>query len=394
MADISKLRIKNSPSDPGVVVNLKDAGAVRISDIPTNTEIDEMFGVVRGHVYGASWDGSSSTILTRTDAAALFSNPDPYVADGEHSGSSPFDNLMPWSGIVRETVDGNEMVKIPKFWFKIAKTGDAMTFQIADYAADGFHVSPAHMDRGDGKGERDYVYVGRYHCDSTYGSTTGVTPNANMTRAQARTGCHNLGTNYWLFDFAMFWTIRMLYIVEFADLDSQKVIGYSRGNGSSASVMGYTDTMPYHTGTMASNRKTYGANTQYRYIEGIWDNVYDWCDGVRFQGANVYTYLNPSEYSDDIGGTLTGTRPTSSGYISAMSVPDVENYEWALYPSSCSGSEATYFADNCDYSSSGVVLFCGGYWFQFRYCGIFYLDGYYQASYSNSYIGARLQMLP
>ena len=269
-----------------------------------------------------------------------------------------------------------------------------MTFQIADYAADGFHVSPAHMDRGDGKGERDYVYVGRYHCNSTYGSTTGVTPNANMTRAQARTGCHNLGTNYWLFDFAMFWTIRMLYIIEFADLDSQKVIGYGQGNGSSASTMGYTDTMPYHTGTMGATRQTYGANTQYRYIEGIWDNVYDWCDGVRFQGAKIYTYLNPSEYSDTTGGTNIGTRPTSSGYISAMSVPGIENYEWALYPSSCSGSEATYFVDYCYYSSSGVVLFCGGYWSQVRDCGMFSLGGYSRASVSNSAFGARLQMLP
>lgn len=353
-----------------------------------------MFGIVRGHIYGASWDGSSSTILTRTDAAVLFSNPDPYVADGNHPGSSPFDSIMPWSGMVRETVDGNEMVKIPKFWFKITKTGNAVTFQIADYAADGFHVSPAHMDRGDGKGERDYVYVGRYHCDSTYGSTTGVTPKVSMTRVQARTGCHNLGIDYWLFDFAMFWTIRMLYIVEFADLDSQKVIGYGRGNGSSASTMGYTDTMPYHTGTMASNRTRYGANTQYRYIEGTWDNVLDWCDGIRFQGTNIYTYLNPSEYSDTTGGTLTGTRPTSSGFISAMSVPGVENYEWALYPSAVSGSETTYFADGYYYGSSGVVLYCGGGWGQDRSCGLFCLSGNYRASDSCSYIGARLQKLP
>lgn len=52
MADICKLEIKNSPSDPGVLVNLKDASAVRTSDIPTNAEIDEMFGIVRETVDG------------------------------------------------------------------------------------------------------------------------------------------------------------------------------------------------------------------------------------------------------------------------------------------------------------------------------------------------------
>ena len=90
---------------------------------------------------------------------------------------------------------------------------------------------------------------------------------------------------------------------------------------------------------------------------------------------------------DTTGGTNIGTRPTSSGYISAMSVPGIENYEWALYPSSCSGSEATYFVDYCYYSSSGVVLFCGGYWSQVRDCGMFSLGGYSRASVSNSAFG-------
>lgn len=43
-----------------------------------------------GQIFGASWDGSASTVLTRTDASAGFTNPDPYVADGNHPGSSPF----------------------------------------------------------------------------------------------------------------------------------------------------------------------------------------------------------------------------------------------------------------------------------------------------------------
>lgn len=39
-----------------------------------------------------------------------------------------------------------------------------------------------------------------------------------------------------------------------------------------------TNAGTYHTGTTAANRTTYGY-TQYRYIEGLWDNVYDWMDG-------------------------------------------------------------------------------------------------------------------
>lgn len=350
-----------------------------------------------GQIFGASWDGSSSTVLTRTDDAVGFANPDPYVADGNHPGSSPFDDVMPWAGIRRVTIDGNELVEIPKFWYKITKTGSAMTFQIANGPVEGFSVSPAHMDRGDGAGERDYVYVGRYHCSSTdYKSTSGSSPMVSITRSAARTSIHNLGSDYWQFDFAMFWTIRMLYIVEFADWDSQKVIGYGCGNNSSAVTMGYTDSMPYHTGTMASSITTYAASTQYRYIEGIWDNVYDWCDGIRFSSSTIYTYLNPSTYSDSSGGTNTGTRPTSIGCISAFGIPSATDYEWALYPSSVvsDSSYSTYVADVCGYNSSGVVLYVGGYYGKYRSYGMFYLGGYYSSSYSHGYIGARLMYLP
>lgn len=350
-----------------------------------------------GQIFGVSWDGSSSTVLTRTDAASGFANPDPYVADGNHPGSSPFDNIMPWSGMRRVTLDGNELVEIPKFWYKITKTGSAMTFQIANDPAEGFSVSPAHMDRGDGSGERDYVYVGRYHCSSTdYKSTSGSSPMVSITRVAARTSIHNLGSDYWQFDFAMFWTIRLLYLVEFADWDSQKVIGYGCGNSSSVIKMGYTDSMPYHTGTMASSRTTYAASTQYRYIEGIWDNVRDWCDGIRFSSSTIYTYLNPSTYSDSSGGTNIGKRPTSSDCISAFGIPSATDYEWALYPSSVVSDSgySTYVADYCGYNSSGVVLCVGGNYNQSRGYGMFYLAGNNSSSGSYGYIGARLMYLP
>jgi hypothetical protein len=56
-------------------------------------------------------------------------------------------------------------------------------------------VSPAHRDRGDG--EKDFVYIGRYHSDSSYKSVSGQIPIANITRATARTNTHNLGGEYW-----------------------------------------------------------------------------------------------------------------------------------------------------------------------------------------------------
>lgn len=349
------------------------------------------------HVYGVSWDKTSTTLLTRTDDAALFTDPVPAVGTG--SGSSPFDNLMPWSGMVRETIDGNELVKIPKFYFKFTNTSGSgnFTLQISNAPADGFHVSPAHADRGDGNGERDYVYVARYHCASDYKSKTNSAPKVGITRATARSGIQALGTGYYMFDFAMWWTINMLYLVEFADWDCQKVIGYGRGNDSSVQNTGNSDGMTYHTGTRQSSRTTYGVGVQYRWIEDLWADVYDWMDGIRFSSRKVYAYINPSEYGncESSGGTrVFSTSSDLFGCISDYNVPSVSGLEWALFPSKITGSDHTvYVADHCHLYSSYVVAFVGGNYDQNRVGGLFCVYGY-GASGSYGNVGARLQYLP
>ena len=292
------------------------------------------------HIYGVVWDGTSTTVWSRTDEAASFVNPTPYRAGATNYGS-PFDNLYPWSGMVRVTdAVAGELVAIPKFWYKWTKSGNSLKLQIADKETDGFHVSPAHANRGDGKGERDIVYVGRYHCNTNnYKSQSGVKPKANITRSTARTSIHNLGSNIWQSDIQMRMTIWMLYLVEFADWNSQKTIGKGCGNNSATENMGYTDSMPYHTGTTLASRDSYGLGTQYRYIEGLWDNVYDWGDGCYYNSNGLNIINTPSSFSDNSGGTAVGV--PSSGWPSAFTVATVAGLEWVIYPTASGGSETT-----------------------------------------------------
>ena len=343
-------------------------------------------------IYGVQWDGTAATTWSRTDAAETFVNPTPAVNNG--NGSSPFDTIMPWAGmVVEDDATAGKLVKIPKYWFKWTRSGNGMKLQISNGPEAGFHVSPAHADRGDGKGERDYVYVGRYHCNTSYKSQAGSQPAASMTRAAARSSIHNLGSTYWQYDFAMYWTIMMLYLVEYANWNSQATIGYGCSPSGSKFNMGATDNMVYHTGTSAASRTTYGS-VQYRHIEGLWDNVYDWCDGIRFSGSTVYCIANPASFSDTSGGTNVGTRATSGGYISGWTNPTADGFEYALYPNAVSGSETTYVCDYCGYSASGVVLRVGGGYGQSQNYGAFYLSGGFAASNAVASIGCRLQKLP
>lgn len=344
-------------------------------------------------VYGAEWDGSSTTKWTRTDQAVDFEDPSPAVNNG--TGSSPFDNISPWKDMtIVEDSEAGTLVKIPKFYYKWTRNGDAMKLQITTTNTSGFSVSPAHMNRGDGKGERDYVYVGRYHCASDYKSKSGVMPEGNHTRAEFRSNIHNLGSTIWQNDYALFWTIRMLYLVEYADWNSQATIGYGCAPSSSKANMGGTDGMTYHTGTSAVNRTTYGW-TQYRNIEGLWDNVFDFCDGIYFSDSlNINGILNPNNFSDTSNGTLVGTRPVSGNYTSKWTNPSVNNYNWFLYTSEASGSISTYIPDQYSQTGYGVTLIIGGSSSSSNSAGLFYFDGSRAASFKNDNNGSRLMKLP
>lgn len=339
------------------------------------------------HIYGASWDGTSTTKWSRTDEAAEFTDPVPYVA-GASSYGSPFDSLQPWAGMVKSERTGGTMVAIPKFWYKLTQNGSGMTIQIADRAVKGYSVSPAHMDRGDGHGERDVVYIGRYHCNSSYKSGTG-SPKTNTTRSSARANIHGLGSAIWQSDFAMRFTLWLLYIVEFADWNSQAKIGYGCSPSSSTFTMGYTDSMPYHTGTNQSSRATYGG-TQYRNIEGLWDNVWDWCDGCYNDGNGLNIVLNPSKFSDGSNGTAVGV--PSNGWPSAFKVKANGGFPMFI-PTSASGNDATYSCDYWYFGSSYPCLCVGGCYSHDSGCGLFYVHCG-TASYCGGSIGCRLQELP
>lgn len=202
------------------------------------------------HIYGVRWgydeNGVINTAGTRTDEAAEFNDPVPYVFGASQEAAiqsaltcgSPFDDLYPWNGMVpyKDRLMGH-MVAIPKFWYKWTKAdGEYLQLQVATYAADGFQLSPAHRARNAQDHDRDVVYIARYHASEMLASFTDNAPLANVTRGGLRqilsTQMTQLGqSGYSIQDYAMVWTWRMLYLVEFANWDGQSTIGKGCGTG-------------------------------------------------------------------------------------------------------------------------------------------------------------------
>ena len=361
-------------------------------------------------VFGVCWNYSAqSTALTRlkksTDPNGLVNvdittNPSPAVGTG--AGSSPFDSYLPWSGMDEYNIINNAVsykkgqsgfsrsnydtvVFIPEYYFRIIDdaANKKRYFYIADKAKSGFTKHP-----GSGK------YVGRYNTISGYYSKTGSQPLANMTRAAARTNSKNKGSKWGQYDFASWCAVWLLYLVEFADWNSQATIGVGICNGSSMSNTGGTDSMSYHTGTAASSRTATGA-VQYRNIENPYGNIWEWIDGVNFSDGTVYVCTIPANYADDTtaGYTNAGTKVQSNGFIKAIGLSSTA--PWAFFPTEVGGSETIYIPDYAYYYSGWRVLMvggnCGG---STGNVGLFYFGASYASSYSDSYVGARLLFHP
>ena len=343
------------------------------------------------HIYSVSWDGSANPKLTRGDDAADFEDPVPAVGAG--TGSSPFDDLLPWSGMQKVTDGENVLVSIPKFWVKVSYF--PFKVQIADKEIEGFQVSPAHRDRGDGQGERDVVYIGRYECDNSYMSRSGQSPGVNKALATFRSGIKRLGTGYYQADYAIQLTWWMLYLVEFANWNGQTAIGRGYVDGHSAAInTGGTDSMIYHTG----RAEGVDGNTaiEYRWIENPWGNVWEYRDGIIFADTNICTYNNPENFSDAYNGTgatiRSNKRAPAIGYISEWGYDTSDNS--FIYPSSAAGTDSTYVPDGCSYKSGGSALLVGGSWADAFFAGPFSLNGTDPPSTAYIAYGSRLQKLP
>lgn len=359
-------------------------------------------------IYGVCWNyGNSSTACTRLTKASDpngFVNVDittePKAAVGTGAGRSPFDACMPWSGMEEYNVTSGKagpkfgesgfsrsnadvMVFIPEFYYRVIDdaSGKKRYFYVADKKISDFEKHP-----GSGR------YVGRYNTGSGHVSRTGMSPLVSITRASARSGAKSKGSGWYEYDYASWCAIGLLYIVEYADWDTQSKIGKGYSSGSSAISSGGTDGMTYHTG------RGYGTDgataVQYRHIENPWGNVFDWVDGVNFNGSTVYVCADPAKYADDTsaGYINAGTRASSGGYISALGVSTTA--PWAIYPSSAGGSETTYIPDYSWTSSGWLALYVGGNWGYGSRAGLFYFNGDYGSSSSANSIGARLLFVP
>lgn len=366
----------------------------------TPTEVDLVFN----NTFGVCWDYSNpSTALERlqpdTDPYGYVNariTEEPAAAVGTGIGRSPFDAYYPWAGmeqynilpddtIIKRGEEGfsqtehDTMVWIPEFYYKVIDVPEQSKryWYICRSQRDGFDVHP-----GSNK------YVGRYVNNkdiksasngSIYTAVIGTTNNSIT----------NKGKNWYLINFPTLCAIRLLYLIEYANWDSQSKIGLGIVNEIGNRNSGESDIMIYHTGTVKND----GISAmQYRWIENLYgQSDGQFMSGIIISSRRVYLSYNPivvSTVSNYINTNfsyatdLNGVFPISLHYFS--------EHPWVFLGEKSGGSESTYIPDTTQIINGRVNCNGGGSYASGAKTGMFAFG----QSVTNAAFGSRSMYIP
>lgn len=242
---------------------------------------------------------------------------EPIAATASEAGDSPFDNVAPWhfvtlvsmepNGRIHDKISEDEsitsfisanssedldiMVSLPDMYYLVIDDpiNEIRYYYVSGTDHDGFTLHPAsesyvsrYMGYNDGKGIR---------------SRSGVQHGGSYSLEMMHGEAADRGEGYGQYDWAIHSYLQLLYLVEYADFDSQKKIG--QGSPERDALTGITDGMQYHTGTIAASASDPGT-VQYRYIEDIWDLAYYTVpDGILMMNGQLYVSSEFESYAEE-----------------------------------------------------------------------------------------------
>lgn len=365
--------------------------------------------------------------------------------------------------------NGQVMVYIPKFYYKVNITDKQLvdstkpeygydiheaTYSISDIQLDGYKLHPAFINAAGN--EVDYVLCSAFE-GSTYdasasvyntndaqtvdftastgdllasigyvnngGTTVHVKPASGLTQSFTRpnsmTIAKNRGAGWYALTFKLASAIQMLITVEYG-CNSQVniadgVVGITDNSSyNCASYVGSTvgnttgraaSTINEKNGTETTHTSAATTSVNYRGIENMWGNIWEWVDGINIHGNGsqrggvpyVCTDMNfnDSKNTDNyesVGFTVANT----DGYAKYFGYGN-EKYDWVFMTSTVGGSATNAIGDYL-YKTTDLNGYraarLGGSWFTSSRAGVFYWILYSAASHRAHAIGSRLMYIP
>jgi hypothetical protein len=330
--------------------------------------------------------------------------------------------------------DGNVMIEVPRFYFRVVRIGTEVTWQISPVAIPGFAVHPGFIKDGTERSVRYYSaydacvqlasdgsYISGENLDNAtalvntstdkLASVKGIYPMVGLTRPEFRALAANNGTGWRQLDFPLWNAVAMLYLVEAQTFFNQNVLGDGNTNNtylaastnplqtdSPHTIAGFRDDVANGSTTPANGQGTATrpgtVAMKYRGIENIFGNCWNFADAIN---VNVTATGNVHIADDNDRANYADATATNHTLITS-SLPTGSNNIQTLLPldpyflaESVGGTTSQYITDR-HFGSTGAsrVVRVGGGADQGGDAGVFALRADIGAGSRARTLGARL----
>ena len=270
---------------------------------------------------------TSSTTVADTGVVNDFDNIYPWSEIRSYNYNANTRKVTAWYGDSNFAFDGSNgevLTYIPGFYYK-REVVDGVEYQyISKYEQEGYSYSePFSVGRykmsggADSGGTIGNVFTGK--------SISGVYPSGSANLPTFRESASKLGTDFSILDYHYF-VLQMLYLIEYADYDSQSVLGkgvtknYEGHHYYGEIIMGGTDSLGMKSGCLVNDGKH---SMIYRGIEDIYGNNWDFLDGINIKDYQAYINYDFKTYKSDV---FDGNYK-ALGYVN-KSFGDNEGFGW------------------------------------------------------------------
>ena len=231
---------------------------------------------------------------------------------------------------------------------------------------------------------------------------SGITNN--LTRANCRKLTSNVGSGWQQEDFLIDNMTVLLFMIEYAKLDAQSIIGKGRvditDDGSTSMTVNTGGTSSLGNGTGSATGTNGQVSVTYRGKEDLFGNIWTFSDGANIEAKNKnILYYADYGFADDTGASpykSTGFSLTkTSGYISAFGWS--EDCDFLFLSAESTGDSSKPVGDYAwvDPSYNGwFIALLGGYWDNGSYCGLCCWSLNYASSTRIRNVGGRLVYIP
>ena len=391
-------------------------------------------------IYGVSWN-ESTDVYTRTGALAGYAiRCKPPITLPIHdkmkrclladNGTvnhylSPTNSAFLEDGVTASSIDGTDgqvMVEIPKFYSRHTYSGTTHTWEISEIPRTGFIVDPAFMS---GATELNYAYVGAYE-GILYDTSTGLydsyasgdvidftattgdklssvsakKPVTNGTRANFRAIAANRGSGWSQMLYDVNSAIQILYLIEYADFNTQNMIGLGICNVNDWAASSYYPFAPSGNSNVIGNGtgNTGGAVAgtaaeaskymSYRGIENWYGQIWKWLDGINTTDRRSWVCNVVANLADDTTTNYTDigvNNVATNGYQSTLL-----NISRGFLPGAIGADASTKIGDYYHQAAGWRVAASGGVASNGLSDGGFFLYLNAAAALLDAYIGARV----